>query len=457
MQGAVDTILDAVGRTPIVRLGKVGAELEATLYAKCEFLSPSGSTKDRMARRLIDDAEAAGALPPGGTIVEATTGNTGAALALVAAVRGYRCVCVVPDKISSEKIAALRAYGARVVIAPSAVDPDDARSGRSVARQIAEDTPDAYFVDQYERDAVREAYAGSLGEELWEQTGGELDAVVVGLGSGGTAMGLADSLKARRPDVAVIGVDPAGSLFRDLAESGKVTPPSAYLLEGIGADFVPRILDLSKLDAVVSVDDGEAFRTTRDLVRLEGLFAGGSSGAAVAGAMQWARATAGAKHIVVVLPDSAGHYLSKIFNDEWMRENGFLPDEEGLGTVRDLMLLKGGEGVITAKATDRVRDVIARMKAHGISQLPVLRGEAILGAVAEVDLLRYLVSGESSLDGAVEPLVESEYQTVTPATRIETLKATMADARMAVVLEDGRLVGIVTKIDLIDYLSRRAS
>lgn len=455
MHGAVDSILDAVGPTPIVRLSKIGVGLDAQLFAKCEYMSPSGSAKDRMARALVDAAARSGALAPGGTLVEATTGNTGAALALVAAVRGYKCVCVVPDKIGPEKIASLRAYGARVVVAPSAVEPDDPRSMRSVARRIAKDTPGAWFVNQFESEVGPTAYAESLGPEIWEQTGGELDAVVLGLGSGATAMGLSRYLKAKKPELAIVGVEPQGSLFAELAAHGRLGHPSAYLLEGIGADFVPRILHLDKLDAVLQVEDGEAFRATRDLVRLEGLYAGGSSGAAVAGALAWARANRG-KRVLVILPDRATAYLSRIFDDAWMRENEFLPEEEGFGTVRDLLQVKGNEVVITAKAIDRVRDVVARMKAHGISQLPVLRDDQLLGVVSEVEMLRYLVSGESSLDGAIEPLVESDYATATPDMRVDALQASLADAGVAIVVEAGRVVGIVTKIDLIDYLARRA-
>ncbi len=457
MHGSVDTILDAIGPTPIVRLNNLGAELESKLYVKCEYLCPSGSAKDRMAVAIIDAAEREGALVPGGTIVEATTGNTGAALALVAAVRGYKSISVVPEKTSAEKLASLRARGAKVVVAPGVVDPDDPRSMRSVAAQLAADTPNAFLVNQWDNPDNPDAYAATLGPEIWEQTGGAFDAVVAGIGSGGLLMGIARFLKSKNPALAFVGVDARGSLYHDLKTSGRVTQPSAYQLEGVGSDFVPRVLDLDALDAVVRVDDREAFLTTRDLVRLEGIYAGGSSGAAVAGAMAWARQAGGEKKILVILPDSAGQYLSKIFNDEWMRENGFISEEDGLGTVRDLLQVKGGVGVITAKAYDRVRDVVRRMKAHGISQLPILDGDTLLGAVAEVDLLRYLVSGESSLDGAVAPLVEDDYATVSPSTRIEELKATLGDARMAIVLEGERIVGIVTKIDLIDYLARRAS
>lgn len=457
MKGALDSILDAVGRTPIVRLSNIGADLEAELYVKCEYLQPSGSAKDRIARSLVDRAVSRGDLGTGGTIVEATTGNTGSALALVAAVRGYQCVLVVPDKIGPEKIASLRAYGAKVVVAPSAVEPDDPRSMISIATKIADETPNAFFVNQYENADNPAAHEATLGPEIWEQTGGELDAVVAGLGSGGMLMGIGRYLKSKKPEVQLVGVDPRGSLYHDLRASGRLTAPTAYQLEGIGSDFVPKILDLSLLDAIERVDDAAAFRTTRDLVRLEGILGGGSSGAAVAGAISWARRTGGPKKVLVILPDRATSYLSKIFNDDWMRENGFLEGEDGLGTIRDLLTRKGGEGVITAKASDRIRDVISRMKAHGISQLPVTRGGELIGAIAEVDLLRYLVSGESSLDGAVEPLIESDYATVAPTTRIEEVKVILSKARMAIVLEDERIVGIITKIDLIDYLARRAS
>lgn len=458
MRGALDHILDAIGETPIVKLGRIGAELGAEIYVKCEYLQPSGSGKDRVARRLVEEAEKSGALVPGGTIVEATMGNMGAALAAVAAVKGYKCAFVVSDRVSQEKVAALRAYGAKVVVAPSAVRPDDDKSVRSVAKRLADGIPNAWLVGQYESSLHPQAQGATCGAEIWEQTGGELDAVVAGLGSGATLTGVGRYLKSKKKKgLAVIGVDPVGSLIHDFVQSGKVTPPSAFEVEGIGMDFFPKTLDAGILDDVVRVDDGEAFRTTRDLVRLEGLFVGGSSGAAVAGALAWAKRAGADKKILVLLPDGASGYMSKIFNDEWMREHGFLETIDGLGTVRELLQRKGDEAVIVAKHTDRVRDVIARMKAHGISQLPVMKGEQLIGAVAEVDLLRYLVSGESSLAMEVEPLVESEYATVEPSTPVEQLQAALADQkRMAIVLDEGRVVGVVTKIDMIDYLARRA-
>lgn len=457
MRGAIPTILDAVGHTPIVKLQRVGSDVEADIYVKCEYLNPAGSMKDRMTRHLIDQAEKRGELPPGGTIIEATSGNTGAALAMIAAVRGYKCIFVMPDKMSQEKIASLRAYGARVVVCPTAVEPDDPRSYYSVAERLARETPGSFYTRQYENLDNPGGHYASTGPEIWEQTGGEIDVLVAGLGTGGTISGTGRYLKEQKPEVKLVGVDPVGSLYYDFVKTGRVTKPFTYKVEGIGEDFFPKTIDLSLLDEIVRVDDKECFLTARDLLRLEGLYVGGSAGAAVAGAIKYARQSGAKKNILVVLPDSAAKYLSKIYNDEWMRENGFLDDEPGLGTVRDLLRNKGVDEVITARAEDRVRDVIARMKAHGISQLPIMKEGRLLGAVAEVDMLRYLVSGEHSLDSPVEPLVESDYATVSLETRIENVQGLLNDARMAIALDEGKIVGIVTKIDLIDYLARRAS
>jgi cystathionine beta-synthase len=362
-----------------------------------------------------------------------------------------------PDKMSAEKIASLRAYGAKVVVCPTAVEPDDPRSYYQVAKRIAAETPNCFYANQYHNLDNPGGHYVSTGPELWEQTGGEIDVFVAGLGTGGTITGTGKYLKEKKPSVQLVGVDPIGSLYYDFVKSGRVTKPFTYKVEGIGEDFFPSTIDLKVLDEIVRVDDKECFLMTRDLVRLEGLYVGGSCGAAVAGALKYARQTQKKENIVVLLPDGAGKYLSKIFNDDWMRENGFLEEQPGLGVVADMLKTKTTE-VIVARATDRVRDVIGRMKAHGISQLPIVDGDKLVGAVAEVDLLRYLVSGEHSLDSAVGPLVESDYATVSPQTKIELLQGLLNDARMAVVLgEEGRIVGVVTKIDLIDYLARRAA
>ncbi len=451
--GAFATVLDAVGRTPIVKLNRVSAGLTADIFVKLEFANPSGSMKDRAASFLVDELERHGKLKPGGTIVEATSGNTGAALAMVAAVRGYKCVFAVPDKVSHEKVAALRAWGAKVVVCPSAVEPEDPRSHYSTAKKLAEDTAGAALANQYHSAANAEAYYRSLGPELFAQSNGEIDALVVGLGTGGALTGAGRYLKEHKPAVQIVGIDPVGSVYYDKFRYGRDTRAFAYKVEGIGEEFYPGALDMKVLDDVIRVDDRECFATTRDLVRHEGLFCGGSSGAAVAGAIKYARARDKRENIVVVLCDGAEGYFSKVFNDEWMRENGFLGGE---GTVRELIEAKGARAMVTARPDDTVRHVVQTMKQHGISQLPVVGdNDRLYGIVAEVDVLRHLVTGEGHLEGTIEHLVESDYASVTPDTRVDLLQGVLADAKIALVTEGRKLVGLVTKIDLIDYLSRK--
>lgn len=457
MKGAVPSILGAVGNTPIVKLNNVAKDVAASIYVKCEHMNPGGSMKDRMALNMVGEAEKRGELKPGGTIIEATSGNTGAALAMIAAVRGYQCIFVMPDKMSHEKVASLRAFGARVVVCPTAVEPDDPRSYYSVAERLSKETENSFYTRQYHNRDNPGGHYLSTGPEVWNQTGGEVDVFVAGLGTGGSISGTGKYLKEKKPGVQLVGVDPIGSLYYDFVKSGRVTKPFTYKVEGIGEDFFPSTIDLDILDEIIRVDDRECFAMTRDLVRQEGIYVGGSSGAAVAGALKYARQTQKKENILVMVCDSAAKYLSKIFNDDWMRENGFLDEETGLGIVTDLIKDRPVDQLIVAQAKDRVRDVIGRMKSAGISQLPVVDNGKLLGAVAEVDLLRYLVSGESSLDSAIAPLVASDYATVSPKTKIELLQGLLNDAKMAIVVDDAKIVGVVTKIDLIDYLAKRAS
>lgn len=457
MHGAYGNVLEAVGRTPIVKLNRVVGDLAAEIYVKLEYLNPAGSMKDRIAINIVNAAEREGRLKPGGTIVEATSGNTGAGLAMVAAVRGYKCIFVMPDKMSQEKIAALRAWGAKVVVCPTAVEPEDPRSYYSVSRRLAEETPNAILANQYHNPANPEGHYLSTGPEIWEQTRGEIDVFVAGMGTGGTLSGTGKFLKERKPGVQIVGVDPVGSVYYDFVKTGQVTKPFTYKVEGIGEDFFPSTMNLKILDDVVRVDDRECFMMTRDLVRLEGIYVGGSAGAAVAGAIKYARARNKKENIVVLLPDGAGKYLSKIFNDDWMRENGFLDPEPTLGTVREMLGARAGKEVLTARPDDTVRHVISTMKSHGISQLPVLEDGKLRGIVAEVDVLRHLVSGEGHLDDTIAPIIESDYATVTMDTRVELLQGLLSDAKVALVTEGDKLVGIISKIDVIDYLAKRAT
>ena len=371
MTGAKSNILEAVGNTPIIKLQKLARHVPAEIYVKCEYLNPGGSMKDRVARNIVEDAERRGLLGPGGTIVEATSGNTGMGLALVAALRGYACVFVMPDKMSQEKVAGLRAFGARVVICPTAVEPEDPRSYYQTAKRIVLETPGAFYANQYHNPANPEAHYRSTAPEIWKQTAGEVDVFVAGMGTGGTISGCGRFFKEKKPGFRVVGVDPIGSLYYEYVKTGRMTRPFAYYVEGIGEDFLPSTMNLKLVDEIVRVDDKECFLMTRELVRQEGLFVGGSSGAAVAGAIKYAEANPpkgnnGKQNILVLLPDGAQKYLSKIFDDKWMRENGFLDEPDLLGTVSQLLRSREQMGkprpLVTAKLGAVVRDVITLMR-----------------------------------------------------------------------------------------------
>ncbi len=456
MHGAVSTIVDAIGGTPIVRLNSVVGDLESEIYVKVEYMNPAGSMKDRVGLNIIRDAEKRGMLGPGGTIIEATSGNTGAGLAMVAAIRGYKCIFVMPDKMSPEKVDGLRAYGAKVVICPTAVEPSDPRSYYSVARRLVEETPGAFYSNQYHNPANPEAHYTSTGPEIWEQTQGNFDVFVSGMGTGGTLSGCGRYLKEKNPDIQLVGVDPVGSLYYEYVKTGRMTKAFSYYVEGIGEDFLPSTMNLDILDDIVQVDDRECFEMTRDLVRREGIFCGGSSGAAVMGAIKYARTLSEPKRILVLLPDNAQKYLSKIFNDDWMRSNGFLAEHQDEGTVAHI--LKGKpQKLLTVSTQTSVREAVEILKTHGISQLPVVDADGRHGGVvAEIDLLNFLVAGEGGLDDEIGDLVGSDYATVTPHTRISLLKRIFNDAKVVLVTENDRLRGLLTKIDLIDYLAHDA-
>jgi len=456
MRGALSDITKAVGHTPIVRLNRVTEGLESDIYVKCEYLNPGGSHKDRVGLNMIKDAEAAG-LKPGGTIVEATSGNTGAALAMIAAIKGYKCVFVMPDKMSQEKISSLRAFGARVVMCPTAVEPEDPRSYYQVAKRIAEETVNCFYANQYHNQSNPNAHYLSTGPEIWEQCGHELDVFCTGMGTGGTISGIGKFLKQKKPDIKMVGVDPVGSLYYDFVKTQRITKAFSYKVEGIGEDFFPSTMNLNIIDEIFRVDDKECFLMTRDLVRLAGIFVGGSGRAAVAGAIKYAKQSGKKENILVLMPDGASKYISKIFNDDWMRENGFLEDEKGLGTVRDLLAGKPLGPVVSVDAKETVRDVIETLKKHGISQVPVLEGNKLRGMVQEVDLLRLLVKGSGTLDSPITDLIESDYATVTLSTKVELLKSVLSDTKIALVMERDSVVGVVTKIDLIDFLARKAT
>jgi len=457
MKGALPNIISAIGHTPIVRLHTVARHVKASIYVKCEYLNPGGSMKDRVALNIIQDGERRGLLKPGSTIIEATSGNTGAGLALVGAIRGYKAIFVMPDKMAAEKIASLRAFGAKVVVCPTAVEPEDPRSYYMTAKRLVAETPDSFYANQYHNPANPEAHYLSTAPEIWEQTGGELDVFVAGMGTGGTISGCGKYFKEKKPGFKVVGVDPIGSLYYEYVKTGRLTKPFSYYVEGIGEDFLPSTMNLDLLDEVVQVDDKECFAMTRELARREGIFCGGSGGAAVVGAIKYAKSLAQPKNIVVLLPDSAQKYLSKIFNDDWMRSNGFLETDDTEGTVAHVLKAKP-QRLITVRRSSTVREAIGMLKEHGISQLPVLdENGRHCGIVAEIDLLNYLVDHHGAVDEPLGELVESDYATVTPHTRIQLLRSIFNDAKIVLVVEADRLLGVLTKIDLIDYIARQRS
>jgi cystathionine beta-synthase len=328
MKNVYANVLECVGKTPIVRLNRIGSDLPHKFYVKLEFMNPGGSIKDRIGLQMVEDAVASGKLKPGGTIIETTSGNTGMGLAMVAAVKGFKCIFVMPDKISDEKFKALRAFGAEVIATPTAVEPDDPRSYYSVAKRLAEEIPNSFHINQYDNPSNPKAHYRTTGPEIWEQMGAELDWLVVAAGTGGTISGCTSFLKEKNPKLKTLGVDPVGSIFYDYFKTGKAPKLlTTYKVEGFGEDFLPGALDFKKIDDMVQVTDKECFETARRMTKDEGIFAGGSCGGAVAGALKFARTLREPKTFLILLPDGGSKYLSKLYDDPWMKENGFLEEK----------------------------------------------------------------------------------------------------------------------------------
>lgn len=456
MKNAHENILSTVGNTPLVRLNSVTEGLKANVWAKVEYLNPGGSVKDRIALKIVEDAEARGDLKPGGTIVEGTSGNTGAGLAMVAAIKGYKCIFVMPDKQSEEKRAALRAYGAKVVITPTNVEPEDPRSYYSVSKRLAVETPGGFYANQYHNPSNPQAHYEMTGPEIWDQCGEELDVFIGGLGTGGTISGTAKYLKEKNPNLKVVGVDPVGSLYYDYFKTGQLTPAFSYLTEGIGEDFLPSTMDFGVVDDVVRVSDAESMHMTRRVSREEGIFVGVSCGAAVAGALKWIKQNdAEGLNVMILLPDSGSRYLSKVYNDQWMQEHGFL-DEEGhadLGTVGDILGHLGAREVVSARADLAVTEAIGMLKAHGISQMPVMSEGKVLGMIHENALLEEALA-RKPLPARAGELADQRYCTVTKATEITVLSDLLRKQPVALVFDGDEVVSVLTRIDVLDHIAR---
>src|SRR5512135_576548 len=371
-----DSIVGVIGHTPLVKLGRVARNVAPPIYAKLENLNPGGSIKDRVGLYIIEQAEKRGELKPGGTVVEATSGNTGVGLAIAAALKGYKTIFVMPDKMSNEKILLLRAYGAKVVITPTAVAPEDPRSYYEVAKRFARETPNAILANQYHNPDNPMTHELTTGPEIWDQTDGRVTDVIIGMGTGGTISGIGRYLKRQNPNIKIVGVDIEGSILTEIWQSGGKIPegayPKTYKVEGIGEDFLPSATDLSVIDSIERAGDRESFLWARQLVRQEGIFAGGSSGSALAGAMKYCRKLKGDRLAVVIFPDSGSRYLSKFYDDKWMREFGFLSTQFDEVTLNDLLIAKPNKALHKATLGDSMRKVVTTMHQNGISQMPVV-------------------------------------------------------------------------------------
>ncbi|HET6791856.1 MAG TPA: cystathionine beta-synthase [Actinomycetota bacterium] len=451
----LDSFLDAMGNTPLVRMRSVARGVKPTILAKLEMLNPGSSVKDRIGLRMIEAAEREGLLKPGGAIVEPTSGNTGHGLAIAAAVRGYRCIFVMPDKMSQEKISLLRAYGAEVVICPTAVAPESPESYYRVADRLAAEIPGAFQPNQYHNPVNPQTHYDTTGPEIWEQTEGRLTAFVCGVGTGGTISGAGRYLKEQDPDVLVVGADPEGSIY-----SGDT--PRPYLVEGIGEDFMPSTFDPSVVDRYVRVSDRDSFLTARAITRQEGILVGGSSGTAVFAALAIARELDDPEAtIVVLLPDSGRQYMSKLYSETWMLQHGML-ERPDVVRVEEVLSAKSREipPLITVRAHDKVRQAVEILQEHGISQAPVVREESIdvsqfMGSIRDRELLERVFRDPDALQMDVAEVMAAPIPMVEWDAPVEVAFGELERSPAVVVTKAGQALGVLTRSDLLEFLARQ--
>ena len=449
IKGAAGNILETIGNTPLVRLNRSVAHLAPRIYAKVESFNPGGSTKDRVALRMIEEAEKAGLLRPGGTVIEATAGNTGLGLALVSAVRGYRCIFVMPDKMSTDKVRLLRAYGAEVVITPTNVPPDSPESYNGVANRLAREIEGAWRAGQFSNLANPQSHYDSTGPEIWEQTAGQVTVFIAAAGTGGTLSGIGEFLKDKNPRIRVIGADIEGSILSGGA-------PGAWKVEGIGEDFVPSTLNAQVIDEWVRISDAESFLTARRIAREEGLLLGGSSGTALSAAFQYALRCTADDRIVVLCPDTGRNYLSKMYDDLWMAQNGFLDVTPEKTTAGDLLVSLGREGkLIYLLPDDSLQRAADIFREHGISQLPIVENGKMIGAVQEITIVHAQHRGLDSHAVSLRQVMARPLPQIEVGVLLEEVYRLLLAGNSAVmVTRNSFLAGLITRADLMEYYER---
>lgn len=449
-----NNILETIGNTPLVRLNNITKDVKATVLAKIETTNPGNSIKDRMALKMIEDAEREGKLKPGGTIIEGTSGNTGMGLAITAVIKGYKCIFTTTDKQSKEKIDALRAFGAEVIVCPTNVSPEDPRSYYSVSSRLERETPNSWKANQYDNLSNTQAHYEQTGSEIWEQTEGRITHLVAGVGTGGTISGAAKYLKEKKPSLRVWGIDTYGSVFKKYKETGifdknEIYP---YITEGIGEDFLPKNVDFDLIDLFEKVSDKDSALMTREIARKEGIFAGNSSGSAVAGLLQLKDRLQGSDVVVIIFPDHGSRYMGKMYNEDWLRERGFL--EDGKLTAKSILARRSRQEIVTVDCEQTVTEAINVMKTLNISQLPVVQQGMVIGKVSEGDILNSLLENPSLKSNPIREIMTQSFPFVDLNTSIDKISSMISKDNSAVLVEDQEgKIEIITQYDIINAIS----